>query len=281
MCGPDRYLSGPFFVQCDSGDLWVILGYSASLHGGMRVIALFGDIHSNIQALEACLEDAEAHGVTRHVFLGDFVGYGGDPGKVLAKIEALVSDGAVAVKGNHDDMASDFDREMNETAASAANWTRSQLSRDQQAFLDALPMLVEDEDRLYVHADASAPEKWRYVTDCASAQLSLEGTQSRIVICGHVHQPAIYGQASDGSISRFVPGDEAKVPLLSSRRWHVVLPSVGQPRDGNPLAGYGLYDPVSRQLEFRRLPYDIDGAAASIRAAGLPGRLADRLHVGR
>ena len=64
MSGPDRYLSGPFFVQCDSGDLWVILGYSASLHGGMRVIALFGDIHSNIQALEACLEDAEAHGVT-------------------------------------------------------------------------------------------------------------------------------------------------------------------------------------------------------------------------
>jgi diadenosine tetraphosphatase ApaH/serine/threonine PP2A family protein phosphatase len=247
----------------------------------MRVIALFGDIHSNIQALEACLEDAEAHGVTRYVFLGDFVGYGGDPGKVLAKIEAMVSDGAVAVKGNHDDMASDFDREMNETAASAANWTRHQLSKEQQKFLDSLPMLIEDEDRLYVHADASAPEKWRYVTDCASAQLSLEGTQSRIVVCGHVHQPAIYGLASDGSISRFVPADEAKVPLLSSRRWHVVLPSVGQPRDGNPLAGYGLYDTNSRQLEFRRLPYDIDGAAASIRAAGLPGRLADRLHVGR
>jgi len=156
----------------------------------MRVIALFGDIHSNIQALEACLEDAEAHGVTRYVFLGDFVGYGGDPGKVLAKIEAMVVDGAVAVKGNHDDMASDFDREMNETAASAANWTRNQLSKDQQKFLDSLPMMIEDEDRLYVHADASAPTKWRYVTDCASAQLSLEGTQSRIVVCGHVHQPA-------------------------------------------------------------------------------------------
>jgi len=155
------------------------------------------------------------------------------------------------------------------------------LSKDQQKFLDSLPMMIEDEDRLYVHADASAPTKWRYVTDCASAQLSLEGTQSRIVVCGHVHQPAIYGLASDGSISRFVPADEAKVPLLSSRRWHVVLPSVGQPRDGNPLAGYGLYDTISRQLEFRRLAYDIDGAAASIRAAGLPGRLADRLHVGR
>jgi len=74
MSGPDRSLSGPFFVQRDRGDLQVVLRYSAFWHGGMRVIALFGDIHSNIQALEACLEDAEAHGVTRYVFLGDFVG---------------------------------------------------------------------------------------------------------------------------------------------------------------------------------------------------------------
>ena len=245
------------------------------------MIALFGDIHSNIQAPEACLEDAQARGVRHHVFLGDFVGYGGDPSKVLARIRTLVEAGAVAVKGNHDDMACDFDREMNETAASAAKWTRNQLSQAEQLFLDDLPMEVCEEDRLYVHADASAPSKWRYVTDCASAQTSLDGTPCRIVVCGHVHQPAIYGQAADGAMTRFVPHDEAHIPLLSSRRWHVVLPSVGQPRDGNPLAGYGLYDPATRQLQFRRLPYDIDGAAASIRAAGLPARLADRLFVGR
>ena len=245
------------------------------------MIALFGDIHSNIEALDACLEDAELAGVTRHVFLGDFVGYGGNPAQVLDRVCALVAHGGAAVKGNHDDMAADFNREMNETAASAANWTRAQLMPAHRAFLDQLPLVVEDEDRLYVHADASAPHKWRYITDTVMAQQSLEACSARIVFCGHVHQPAIYGQSMDGQIAKFVPAGDSAVPLIASRRWQVVLPSVGQPRDGNPLAGYAIYDPSSRDLILRRVAYDIDGAAAAIRAVGLPNGLAERLYRGR
>jgi predicted phosphodiesterase len=245
------------------------------------VIALLGDIHSNLQALEACLYDAHNQGASRFVFLGDFVGYGGDPDAVLERIQALCDKGAVAVKGNHDDMAADFDRDMNPAAASAAKWTRDTLTLSQRAFLSALPMTIVDEDRLYVHADASAPQKWRYVTDCETARFSLECSAARLVFCGHVHQPAIYGLGRDDKITKFLPQEDSVVPLLSSRRWHIVIPSVGQPRDNNPLTGYALYDPANHDLKVRRLPYDVETAASRILVAGLPPSLASRLYKGR
>jgi diadenosine tetraphosphatase ApaH/serine/threonine PP2A family protein phosphatase len=245
------------------------------------VIALFGDIHSNLQAFQACLDDAQCQGATRYVFLGDFVGYGGDPDAVLDIVQSMCAGGALAVKGNHDDMASDFDRDMNPSAARAAKWTRTQLSAHQRQFLDGLPMTLREEDRLYVHADASAPEKWRYVTDNDCARDSLEATEARIVFCGHVHQPAIYCLSNKDKITRFVPEHDCPVPLMKSRRWHVVLPSVGQPRDENPLSGYALFNQANCEITFRRIPYDIDTAALRIIEAGLPTGLASRLHKGR
>jgi diadenosine tetraphosphatase ApaH/serine/threonine PP2A family protein phosphatase len=245
------------------------------------LIALLGDIHSNLQALEACLADAQSQGANRYVFLGDYVGYGGDPAAVLNIVQELCGRGAIAVKGNHDDMAADFDREMNPSAASAANWTRDQLNPRHLAFLDALPLTVTEDDRVYVHADASAPDKWRYVTDCKSAKLSLHASSARVVFGGHVHQPTIYALGRDATITQFDPEDDQVIPLLTSRRWQVVVPSVGQPRDGNPLSGYALYNPITSDLIMRRVLYDIDAAAARILAAGLPHGLASRLHKGR
>lgn len=245
------------------------------------MIALLGDIHSNLQALEACLADARGMGATRYVFLGDYVGYGGDPEAVLAIIQKLVSCGAIAIKGNHDDMAGDFDRDMNPTAASAAKWTRDQLSHSDRTFLDALPMTIMEEDRLYVHGDATAPAKWRYVTDCDTARDSLAANEARLIFCGHVHQPQIYGLGRDDKMTKFVPEEDAEIPLFGPRRWHVVIPSVGQPRDGNTLAGYAVFDPAKDTFIMRRIPYDIDAAAARILEMGLPGSLANRLYKGR
>jgi diadenosine tetraphosphatase ApaH/serine/threonine PP2A family protein phosphatase len=257
------------------------LEYARTKKDTLSLIALLGDIHSNLQALVACLDDAASHGATHYVFLGDFVGYGGDPDAVLDIVQSMCAAGALAVKGNHDDMASDFDRDMNPSAARAAKWTREQLTHKQRFFLDNLPMTITQEDRLYVHADASAPAKWRYVTDSDCARDSLDGTDARIVICGHVHQPAIYSRSTDDKITRFVPEDGCPVPLMKSRRWHIVLPSVGQPRDENPLSGYAMFNDQNCEITFRRIPYDIDTAAARIREAGLPRGLADRLHKGR
>jgi diadenosine tetraphosphatase ApaH/serine/threonine PP2A family protein phosphatase len=248
--------------------------------GTKPVIAFLGDIHSNLQALQACLADARSLGASRYVFLGDYVGYGGDPDAVLTIVQAMVSVGAVAIKGNHDDMAGDFDRDMNYTAASAAKWTRNQLSEEQRTFLDALPLTITEDDRLYVHGDATAPAKWRYVTDCATARDSLDASEARLIFCGHVHQPQIYGLGRDDKMTKFVPEEDSEIPLFAPRRWHVVVPSVGQPRDGNTLAGYALFDPVKSEYIMRRVPYDIDAAATRILDVGLPSSLANRLYKG-
>jgi diadenosine tetraphosphatase ApaH/serine/threonine PP2A family protein phosphatase len=249
--------------------------------GHTRLIALFADIHANLQAFEACLADARGMCASRFVFLGDFVGYGGDPGAVLDIVQDMCAKGALAVKGNHDDMAADFDRLMNPSAASAANWTRAQLNGQQTAFLNNLPMTIDEDDRLYVHADASAPEKWRYVTDCDTARRSLEAHRARIIFCGHVHQPTIYNLGRDDSLTKFKPEEDCMVPLLTSRRWHIVVPSVGQPRDYKPMAGYALFNPDKSELTVRRVYYDVEAASNRILEAGLPQGLAMRLYAGQ
>lgn len=245
------------------------------------MIALIADIHANLQALEACLEDAASQGASRYVFLGDYVGYGGNPATVLDIVQDMCAHGGVAIKGNHDDMAADFDRLMNYNAASAAKWTRTQLNPEHRAFLDTLPMTIAEEDRLYVHGDATAPEKWRYVTDCDTARDSLMAAgDARLIFCGHVHQPQVFGIGRDDKMTRFIPAEDTAIPLFTPRRWHVVVPSVGQPRDGSTLTGYGLFDPKTSEFTVRRLPYDIDGAALAIINADLPIGLANRLYKG-
>lgn len=246
----------------------------------MARIALLSDIHSNLPALEACVEAAEEAGADRFVLLGDYVGYGGDPGRVLDRVMELVGAGAVAIRGNHDDMGANFDAEMTELAASAANWTRRQLAPDQLAFLDALPMSVEEDDRLYVHGDASDPAAWHYVTGPSSAATSLSATRARVTFSGHVHRPAIFADGAGRLPLRHTPAPGIPVPLLPSRRWHVVLGAVGQPRDGDPDASWALYDTASGEITFERTVYDIDAAASAILAAGLPTGLARRLYLG-
>jgi diadenosine tetraphosphatase ApaH/serine/threonine PP2A family protein phosphatase len=245
------------------------------------LLALLSDIHANLQALDACLAHARAAGAKRFVFLGDLIGYGGDPGGVLDRVTALAADGAIVVRGNHDDLAGDPKDAMAAHAAEAALWTRNQVSSAQAAFLQALPLSIREEDRLYVHADASAPEKWRYVLDAETAERSLKACDARIVFCGHVHQPMLYTLQDNGHALPFTPVAGKATPLLSRRRWHVVLGSVGQPRNKDPAASYTLYNTATTDLMVQRVAYDIAGAASRIRAAGLPQFLADRLFEGR
>jgi diadenosine tetraphosphatase ApaH/serine/threonine PP2A family protein phosphatase len=244
-------------------------------------IALFSDIHGNREALEACLAHAERSGVDRLVFLGDLVGYGADPQWVVATVMSLVAAGAQAILGNHDAAIRDGVRGMTDNAAAALLWTRAQLSAEAAAFLSTLPLEIEEEDRLFVHADASAPARWHYVTDGEEARRSLEGTQARVTVCGHVHRPCLYGITATSKVTRFIPVAGMPVPLTKPRRWLAVLGAVGQPRDGNPAACYGLLDTERGELTWVRVPYDVATAAAKIRAAGLPERLASRLLQGR
>jgi diadenosine tetraphosphatase ApaH/serine/threonine PP2A family protein phosphatase len=243
-------------------------------------IALLSDIHGNREALAACLEHARRTAVDRFIFLGDYIGYGADPGWVVDTVRAEVERGAVAVLGNHDAALSTGTAGMSDLAAKAIDWTGAQLDAGQREFLAGLPLSVEEVDRLYVHANAARPGDWGYVTDLYSASRSIIATRAHITFCGHIHVPALYHMSMTGKFASFDPVDRVEIPLSSQRRWLAVIGSVGQPRDHNPAACYAVLDDGRNVLTYMRVPYDIETAARKIREAGLPVMLADRLFMG-
>jgi diadenosine tetraphosphatase ApaH/serine/threonine PP2A family protein phosphatase len=243
--------------------------------------ALIADIHANKQAFTACLERVRELGADRIVLLGDYVGYGADPEWSVRTVMRLVDESALALIGNHDHAVSDTRDHMTLNAQIAIEWTRCQIGAPERQFLAGLPLTVRDGERLYVHADASAPQLWNYVTSPQDAYRSLAATDARVVICGHVHQPALYCLSAVGKMTAFRPVTGVPVPLLARHRWHVVLGSAGQPRDGNPAASFAMLDTNHQEITFCRAAYDVEAAAAAIRDNGLPLALAERLTVGR
>jgi diadenosine tetraphosphatase ApaH/serine/threonine PP2A family protein phosphatase len=245
------------------------------------LVALLADMHANRQAFSACLEHARHRGADRYALLGDFVGYGAGPAWTVGKAMELVADGAIAVLGNHDAAVSSPSDRMREDAKSVIDWTRGQLGLEERRFLANLPLRVAGPGRLYVHADASAPEKWIYVLTVEEAARSLRATEAEIVFCGHTHRPAIFSITALSKMTAFVPVTDVPIPLHGLRRWQVVLGSVGQPRDGIPAASYAVFDTEKKEITFHRVPYDIEGAAEAIRLACLPQYFAERLFAGR
>jgi diadenosine tetraphosphatase ApaH/serine/threonine PP2A family protein phosphatase len=245
------------------------------------IIALLADIHANREALAACLAHADSSGAQRYVFLGDYVGYGADPGWALDKVMAYVEAGATAVLGNHDAAVLGSAADLNETARDAIAWTRAQITDRQREFLRALPLTAEDADRLFVHASAHAPAEWDYVTGMLAASRSFAATKCRMTFCGHLHVPELYHLSATGKIGSFTPIVGTGIPLTPQRRWLAVIGSVGQSRDGVAAASYALLDDERGTLTCLRVPYDVENAAAKVRAAGLPPVLALRLLNGR
>ena len=243
--------------------------------------AIFSDIHANRQAFEACLAAAREKGAQKLVLLGDYVGYGADPEWVVDKVRELVTQGALALIGNHDRAVSHHDAHMNLEAQVALEWTRGELGIEQRHFLNQLPLEHRAGDALFVHADASAPQSWNYVLDAAGAAQSMHATRAHVTFCGHVHRPAVHTMSSVGKLTTFVPVTDVPVSLLRGRQWLVVAGSVGQPRDGITAASWLVYDDERSEVTFCRAPYDVAAAATAIRARGLPHWLADRLLMGR
>lgn len=248
-------------------------------------LALLSDIHANLQALEACLAHARQQGADRMAFLGDLVGYGADPGPVVDRIMALAAQGALVLKGNHDDMAVHPPAGNSTLGESTAWWTYEQLDPAQRAFLAGLPMTLQDERVLLVHATADEPTLWRYVYDAQIAALSLEAAGKfdgvRYVFGGHVHHQTLYYKGSAGGLMAFSPTAGVAIPMPTHRHWIATVGSVGQPRDGRPSAMYALFDMTHSRLTFHRVPYDHMAAAAAVRRAGLPEQFAQRLEEGR
>lgn len=247
-------------------------------------LALLSDIHGNLQALDACLAHARAQRVQRFAFLGDMVGYGAQPAQVLERIMLLTEEGAIVLKGNHDEMAVTPPTVTKTIGDSTASWTHQQLNASQRAWIAALPLTRHMDSVLLVHASVDAPELWRYVYDERSAAESLNAANAlpdvRYVFGGHVHLQSLYYRGTDG-LMKFTPQAGVAVPVPKHRQWLSTVGSVGQPRDGNPQAMYALLDTERQQLTFHRVPYDHFAAAAAIRRAGLPEFFAQRLEEGR
>ena len=170
---------------------------------------------------------------------------------------------------------------MNAEAQIAIEWTRGRLDTAQRRFLAELPMMVEDEGCLFVHSEASHPQRWHYVRTTTDAAKSLIATSAHVTFCGHIHRPALYSMSVTAKMTSFVPKTDVPVQLLRGRQWLAVLGSVGQPRDGDPSASFVLFDTISCQITYCRAPYDVATAAGRILDNGLPSWLADRLSQGR
>ena len=245
-------------------------------------ICLLSDIHANREALTACLAHAERIGVDRYAFLGDLVGYGADPGWVVDTVAAHCKAGAICVRGNHDVAVLTQPREsMRAEARAVVEWTRAQLNDGQFAFLRELPLQVELDEILFVHANAWAPERWDYIQSTFDARSSMAATRCRYTFCGHVHEPQLYHLGTDWRAAAFTPVAGSPVRLSARRHWLAIPGAVGQPRDGNPAACLALYDTDSQLLTFYRVAYDTASAAAKVRAAGLPATLGLRLELGQ
>ena len=241
-------------------------------------LALFADIHSNLEAITACIAHADALGADRYAFLGDLVGYGADPVAVLDLVQQHASRGAVVVLGNHDAAALGRpDDTLTRTAQEAVAWTRTQLEDRHRDFLGGLPMMVRERDLLFVHASAAAPGQWTYITSPRKAADSIRAGGAVYVFSGHVHEQKLYYMGAVGKPMPFKPVPGTPIPIGAHRQWLVIAGSAGQPRDRNHKACYALVDLERARLTFFRVAYDHGSAARKIRAAGLPERFARRL----
>ncbi len=248
--------------------------------GKMMRLAVLTDIHANRDALAAVLADVAQRGVDRIAVLGDIVGYGPDPEWCLDRVMVLAGQGALVVKGNHDHAIARPDVAMNPSARTVIDWTRPRLSAAQAAWLAALPLSLMLDDLLLVHASANDPADWIYVSSEHKALPSFRVSDARVILCGHVHVPALISCDLSGQVrAQRIPMGQP-VPLIRSRRWLGVVGSVGQPRDGVPQAGWALLDTARNELTYLRVPYDVGAVAARMRAAGLPEGLARRLEQG-
>jgi diadenosine tetraphosphatase ApaH/serine/threonine PP2A family protein phosphatase len=244
-------------------------------------LALVTDLHANREAVSAVMAHARSQGAGRYAFLGDFVGYGADPGWVIDLVREHVAQGAVAVMGNHDAaVVQGALPTMIDEARQVVEWTRSQLDPTQIEFLARLPMSVTDRNMLFVHANAWAPKEWGYIMSRMDAVRSIYATDSQYTFCGHMHLPMLYHLTPTGKTGDFSPSAGVSIPLSEQRRWLAIPGSAGQPRDGNPAACYAMFDIDTAALTFHRVPYDLEAAGAKIIAAGLPPRLAHRLSDG-
>ena len=242
----------------------------------MDPVAIISDIHGNLQALQAVMEDIEMQGIREKVCLGDIVGYGAQPAECLELLRA--KEFRIILQGNHDAYvaAGGDPPNVSDETLQVIQWTRQVLSAEQRDWLGSLPLTWQAEDYEVVHASLHQPEKWGYVLEPASAALHFVHQQKELCFIGHSHQPKMFVEGADKAL------DITSLESIRTGRKQVVnVGSVGQPRDKDERACYVVYRRNEADVWWRRMPYDIAAAQQAIVDAGLPVKYAHRLSLGK
>jgi len=236
-------------------------------------IVVISDIHGNLEALNKALEYIDKlEGEKRVVCLGDIVGYGPNPAECFKMIESLTDKICL---GNHEYAFpdEDFDYQMAMYAREAIRWTRSIVGEEIKEAINRLPLQIEEDNVLYVHASPDYPMHWKYITDARNAYSSLIEMKHSLCFVGHSHIPGIYAYNE-------LHGNRNKATLSRDDKTIVNVGSVGQPRDGSPMLSFAVFDDGNWSVEIIRLEYNYQETMTKIENTNLPLFLAERLARG-
>ena len=240
---------------------------------------IISDIHANLEALDATMAAAGPHD---HVLvLGDLIGYGADPNAVIERVRALPS--ATCIRGNHDKVGAGLDsvEGFNHLAKQAIAWTAAAMTPEARAWVAALPQGPVIVDDLVEICHGTPFDEDVYIFDDLDATRSLRTARRPLCLFGHTHVPAAFRLSAQLEHLGPPRGQDFRLVLEKGLRYLVSCGAVGQPRDGDPRAAFGLLDTDARTLTVSRVAYDVAAAQDKIIAAGLPEMLARRLAVGR
>lgn len=240
-------------------------------------VGVISDIHANLHALDAVLEELEKEKVDQIICCGDIVGYGARPNECVDKIRDLK---IPCIAGNHDHaslLLTDISN-FNEIAKAAVLWTKKVLTEENMEFIRRLPLTLHDtaNNVYYVHASPKDPGEWNYILTMGEARTNFNYFTEQICFIGHSHQPFII----DNDEGNLTCPTKPEVEIRKGHRYLINVGSIGQPRDHNPKPCYVICDFSAKRLEIRRCDYDLKGAQEAILDAGLPRELAERLAHG-
>ena len=230
-------------------------------------IAIISDIHSNLTALEAVLSDIDRLGINKIYCLGDVVGYGADPAICIDLVRNRCE---LTVLGNHDLAVATGEgiEYLPDDGQIAAEHNSEQIGEDQREWLASLPYKQSNDLYTFVHASPGHPEKWLRVESFFLAQDQFNHFDTDLCFLGHTHLPGV------------LCNQLGVLRVRQGHRYMINVGSVGQPRDGDPRASYGVFDPTTFAFDLRRVPYNVERSVQRIREEKLPKRLGRRLEKG-
>jgi len=239
----------------------------------MRLV-IISDIHANLEALEATFRRIDEINPDKILCLGDIVGYGPNPNECVKIVKNEVD---ISLSGNHEygvlgrtDLQS-----FNENARIACEWTKKVLSDKNLAYIKNLPVSVVDEDILLVHSTPINPERWDYIFTARDASYQFMEFSEPLCLVGHTHVPVCFRERGTCMFT-----DGGPLFLKEGTRYIINFGSVGQPRDYDPRASFGVIDTEEKKIQLIKVVYDIEKVQRKIIENGLPLFLAERLKIG-